>query len=89
MSQTQPYTNLTDESSPLSAPYDDTDDTDELYSDYSSDSEYELSAQEHWEESVKQLTMLFSIIIFPLIGKLLGRRFSKIVWRKVANWWFV
>lgn len=86
MTQVNPYTYLTEESS--SSPAEEEYDDDE-YLDYSSESEYELSAQEHWEESVKQLTMLFSIVVFPLIGKLLGRRFSKIIWRKVANWWFV
>ncbi|KAL1574282.1 hypothetical protein MG5_05428 [Candida albicans P57072] len=86
MSQLQQYNDLTEES--MSSSHEEYDDE---YSDYTSDedSEYALSAQEHWEESMKQLTMLFSIVIFPLIGKLLGRRFSKIIWRKVANWWFV
>lgn len=86
MTQVNPYTYLTEEFS--SSPIEEFED--ELL-DYSSESEYEyeLSAQEHWEESVKQLTMLFSIVVFPLIGKLLGRRFSKIIWRRVANWWFV
>ena len=78
MSQLQQYNDLTEES--MSSSHEEYDD------EYS---EYALSAQEHWEESMKQLTMLFSIVIFPLIGKLLGRRFSKIIWRKVANWWFV
>ena len=86
MSQLQQYNDLTEES--MSSSHEEYDDE---YSDSTSDedSEYALSAQEHWEESMKQLTMLFSIVIFPLIGKLLGRRFSKIIWRKVANWWFV
>lgn len=53
-----------------------------------SSSEYSLTAQEHWEESMKQIQALVSFVIFPLLGKLLGRRFSKIVWRKVANWWW-
>ncbi|RCK66565.1 hypothetical protein Cantr_03598 [Candida viswanathii] len=82
MSQANPYTVLTEESS--SSPAEEYDDDDDEYLDYTSESEYEyeLSAQEHWEESVKQLTALFSIVVFPLIG-------NKIIWRRVANWWFV
>lgn len=54
----------------------------------SSSSEYSLTAQEQWDESMKQIQALVSFVIFPLIGKLLGRRFSKIVWRRFANWWW-
>ncbi|RCK66244.1 hypothetical protein Cantr_03534 [Candida viswanathii] len=89
MSQTNPYTVLTEESSYSSPAEEYDDDDDDEYLDYTSESEYELSAEEHWEESVKQLATLFSIVVFPMLGKLLGRRFSKIIWRRVANWWFV
>lgn len=71
--------------------------------DYMSDSEYEyssgsdsdyydenrLSAQKQWEESLKQINGLFSLVIFPLIGKVLGRRFSHIIWNKFSDWWFI
>lgn len=63
-------------------------DSDSQYYD-DSGSEYELSAQEQWEESLKQINNLINFIIFPLIGKVIGRRFSHIVWRKIANWWFI
>ncbi|KAM9904390.1 hypothetical protein OXX69_007579 [Metschnikowia pulcherrima] len=52
------------------------------------ESEYGLSAQEQWDESIKQITGLVNFVIFPLLGKLLGRRTAHIIWRKVANWWF-
>lgn len=52
--------------------------------DYSLD----LTAQEQWEESMKQIQGLVNMIIFPLIGKVLGRRASKIIWAKVADWYF-
>lgn len=62
-------------------------------SDYDSDmeSEYsaysdELTAQEHWEESLKQINALLSLVIFPLVGKILGRRFAHGIWRQVAQW---
>ena len=52
------------------------------------ESEYDVSAQEQWDESIKQITGLVNFVIFPLLGKLLGRRTAHIIWRKVANWWF-
>lgn len=61
-------------------------DTDSLYT---TDSSYQLSAQEQWEESVRQINTLLSFIIFPLVGKLLGRRFAHYVWKNIANWWFI
>ncbi|CAG88307.1 DEHA2E17182p [Debaryomyces hansenii CBS767] len=63
-------------------------DSDSYYYD-DSGSEYELTAQEQWEESLKQINNLINLIIFPLIGKVIGRRFSHIIWRRFANWWFV
>lgn len=66
--------------------------TDDEYSDddYESESEYsyEMTAQQHWEESMKQVEGLLSFIIFPILGKVLGRRFSHLVWKRVAEWWF-
>lgn len=54
------------------------------------DSEYsqDLTAQEHWEESMKQIQGLINFLILPLIGKVLGRRASKIIWSKIAGWYF-
>ncbi|KAI5950904.1 hypothetical protein KGF54_003978 [Candida jiufengensis] len=60
---------------------------DEIGSD--SEDSYKLTAQEQWDESLKQITLLLSLVIFPLIGKLLGRRMSKFIWRRFANWWWV
>lgn len=48
-----------------------------------------LSAQAQWEESMNQIQMVLGLVLFPLIGKLLGRRFSKIIWRRFADWWWV
>lgn len=58
---------------------------------YESDesSMYELSAQEQWEESMRQITGLINFIIFPLIGKVLGRRCSHMIWGKVSEWLFI
>ncbi|ANB11295.1 hypothetical protein AWJ20_4099 [Sugiyamaella lignohabitans] len=35
-----------------------------------------LDAQKEWDESMRQLGSLFTLIFFPIIGKFLGRRFS-------------
>lgn len=67
----------------------DTNDNDtevDYYSDSSSD--FELTAQEQWEESVKQITGLVNLVLFPMLGKLLGRRTAHVVWRRFAEWWF-
>ena len=49
-------------------------------SDASDDSEYdyleELEAQREWEESLEQLQQLFAVVLFPYLGKWLGRRWS-------------
>lgn len=37
--------------------------------------DYQL-AQQEWEESIHQLQQLFSIVLLPLLGKYLGRRWS-------------
>lgn len=60
---------------------------DSYSSDYSS-SEYELTAQEQWEESLRQISSLMNLIIFPLVGKIVGRRVSHTIWAKFADWWF-
>lgn len=68
----------------------------EAYSEYSesiveTDSEYgdsALTAQQQWDESVKQITGLFNMILLPLLGKILGRRASKVIWAKFANWYW-
>ncbi|KAK6456363.1 uncharacterized protein RJT20DRAFT_141015 [Scheffersomyces xylosifermentans] len=65
--------------------------TEDEYEDDEIDSEfsYELTAQEQWEESLKQINGLVNFIIFPMIGKVLGRRFSHLLWRRIADWWFI
>lgn len=72
-------------------PLDDTDtENDDTDIDYYSelDSEYNLLAQEQWEESLKQIEGLVNFVLMPLIGRLLGRRTAHIVWRHFANWYF-
>lgn len=64
--------------------------SDEEYDyDYETDSNYELDAQQQWEESLTQIEGLFSMLLFPLIGKALGRKFSHRIWKHIADWWYV
>lgn len=63
------------------------DDTDlDYYSE--TDSDYHLTAQQHWEESMRQITGLVNMVLFPLLGKLLGRRFAHMMWAKYATWYY-
>jgi len=45
---------------------------------YDSEEEYRL-AQQEWEESLKQLQQLVSLVALPMFGKFLGRQWS--YWR--------
>jgi hypothetical protein len=61
-------------------PYSSLDDLDEQYDD---DSFYSSDAEAEWEESKQQLNALFSLVIFPFVGKWLGKKFS--FWGKQAR----
>jgi hypothetical protein len=58
--------------------HDDLDDIDEGndadYLDEDSESSYDADLE--WEESKEQINMLLSMVIFPFVGKWLGRKFS-------------
>lgn len=49
---------------------------DEQYSEEDEDSLYSYDAEAEWEESKQQLNALFSLVIFPYLGKYLGKKFS-------------
>lgn len=42
-------------------------------------------AQRQWEESLAQLAKALNWVILPLLGKFLGRRTARSIWRAVAN----
>lgn len=42
---------------------------------YDSDDQHAL-IQEEWEESMRQLEMVFSVILLPFLGKWWGRKFA-------------
>lgn len=40
------------------------------------DSYYSYDAEAEWEESKAQINALFSLVIFPFVGRWLGKKFS-------------
>lgn len=63
------------------------DDVSSNASSYDCDEEYQL-AQQEWEESLDQLRQLVAIVLMPMVGKWLGRRWSHICsssWLVVAG----
>ncbi|GAV53782.1 hypothetical protein ZYGR_0AK02840 [Zygosaccharomyces rouxii] len=76
-----------DEESPLN-------EEEEEYSDYESDlmdDYYEtqlLDAQKQWEESLDQLNKVLNWILLPLVGKFLGRRVAKTIWKRVMEYYW-
>ncbi|CAN6638317.1 mitochondrial import protein 2 [Trichomonascus vanleenenianus] len=62
-------------------------DLEDVSSSYGSDSDSEYDdAQEQWEESLEQLKGLVTLILVPLAGKFLGRRFAYFVWGKYVEY---
>lgn len=49
------------------------------------DSEYALSAQQQWEESLEQITRLVKFVLIPYLGVYLGRFSARTIWRRVAE----
>ncbi|OZJ06177.1 hypothetical protein BZG36_01025 [Bifiguratus adelaidae] len=41
--------------------------------------------EREWEENKEQLRLLFSLVIFPFVGKWLGRKFSFWVWSRCLS----
>ncbi|KAG2181340.1 hypothetical protein INT43_008923 [Umbelopsis isabellina] len=70
---------------------DDLDDIDEGndadYLDEESESSYDADLE--WEESKEQIHLLLSMVIFPFVGKWLGRKFSFWVWSKYLHNYYV
>ncbi|CAE6408039.1 unnamed protein product [Rhizoctonia solani] len=49
---------------------------------YDSEEEEERLAQQEWDESVQQLQLLLTVVVFPFFGKWLGRRWSGILFER-------
>ncbi|RKF84036.1 hypothetical protein GcM1_147003 [Golovinomyces cichoracearum] len=54
--------------------------TNDTFSDEVSD------AQEEWEDSLRQLDMIISMVIVPYVGKYFGRKFAIWSWAKCMHW---
>jgi len=57
------------------------DDMSSTASSYDSDEEYRL-AQQEWEESLHQLQQLVAIVLLPIFGKWMGRRWSHLAYAR-------
>lgn len=58
----------------------DIEDSDEEGSVVSYDSDFlKTSAQQQWENSLVQLSTLLNFVIIPLVGRMIGRRFSGVI----------
>lgn len=45
-----------------------------------------LEAQQHWEESLEQLNKVLNWVLLPLVGKFIGRRMAKVIWKQVMEY---
>ncbi|GME91141.1 hypothetical protein B5S28_g3873 [[Candida] boidinii] len=63
----------------------DDDDDDDDNSDYTFKTDLLRDPQKEWEENLAQLNTLLNFVLIPIVGKVLGRRFANIVWRKIAE----
>ncbi|KAK6530740.1 hypothetical protein TWF281_007579 [Arthrobotrys megalospora] len=52
----------------------------------SESTERESDAELEWQESIKQLEMLLTMVVVPFAGKWLGRRCAFYVWAKAMEW---
>ncbi|KAI8981738.1 hypothetical protein BDF20DRAFT_862932 [Mycotypha africana] len=43
---------------------------------------YSYDAEAEWEESKQQINALFSVVVFPFVGKWLGKKFSFWLWAR-------
>ncbi|OAD76212.1 hypothetical protein PHYBLDRAFT_143196 [Phycomyces blakesleeanus NRRL 1555(-)] len=48
----------------------------------SEDGYYSDDAEAEWEESKEQINALFSLVVFPFVGKWLGKKFSFWAWSR-------
>lgn len=53
----------------------------------SEDSYYDYDAEAEWEESKAQLNALFSLVIFPFLGKWLGKKASFWCKLQLKSYW--
>ncbi|KAK6530336.1 hypothetical protein TWF694_003693 [Orbilia ellipsospora] len=52
----------------------------------STERDVDSDAELEWQESMKQLELLLSMVLIPFAGKWLGRRCAIWVWARVMQW---
>ncbi|KAI9274564.1 hypothetical protein BDA99DRAFT_497917 [Phascolomyces articulosus] len=57
---------------------------DEIYSE-GGDSYYTYDAEAEWEETKEQFNALFSLVVFPFVGRWLGKKFSFWLWSRYST----
>ncbi|KAF3910601.1 hypothetical protein ABW21_db0203530 [Orbilia brochopaga] len=60
--------------------------SDDVASIDSEETEHESDAEQEWQESLKQLELLLTMVIVPFAGKWLGRRCAFWVWARYMEW---
>jgi len=54
----------------------------------SDDDERESDAEREWEDSLRQLELVLTMVVLPYAGKYLGRRFAYWGWAKYMQWMY-
>ncbi|CAO3633305.1 unnamed protein product [Cunninghamella echinulata] len=52
---------------------------------HKTNNDYSYDAEAEWEETKQQVNTLFSLVIFPFVGKWLGRKCSFWIWSRWTN----
>lgn len=63
------------------------DETDEYTDDDNDDAVMveENDSQQQWDESMEQLNKVCIFVIFPLLGKFVGKKVANIIWKRIAS----
>ncbi|KAL9113753.1 MAG: hypothetical protein Q9227_002198 [Pyrenula ochraceoflavens] len=46
----------------------------------------ESDAEREWRESIQQLELLLNMVVVPLLGKMVGRKFAYWGWKRYMEW---
>ncbi|KAG2228199.1 hypothetical protein INT45_010991 [Circinella minor] len=57
---------------------------DDIYSE-GGESYYTYDAEVEWEETKEQFNALFSLVVFPFVGRWLGKKFSFWLWSRYST----
>lgn len=62
------------------------DDSDDSVYTYSTDLSRSQKIDEEWDNVLSQLDLIVAIVLIPLLGKFLGRKFAHKIWGVCASW---